>query len=82
MRKALIILLILTRTFFCIAQNNQSQQLYFNYLSVKNGLPEGTVQALVQDRQGYMWIGTQNGLVRYDGYTAKNMILKQKTQVQ
>ncbi|MEY4751320.1 MAG: hypothetical protein RIQ60_3534 [Pseudomonadota bacterium] len=31
-------------------------------------IPRGVVSALAQDRQGYLWIGTGDGLVRYDGY--------------
>lgn len=31
-------------------------------------IPEGTVTALTQDARGFIWIGTQKGLLRYDGY--------------
>jgi ligand-binding sensor domain-containing protein/signal transduction histidine kinase len=34
---------------------------------VQDGLPEGTVQALAQTPDGYMWIGTTGGLTRFDG---------------
>lgn len=37
-------------------------------LSVEHGLSHNTVYAIVQDRQGYLWFGTQDGLSRYDGY--------------
>ena len=40
----------------------------FAQLSVENGLSQASVQAIVQDRDGYVWIGTQEGLNRYDGY--------------
>jgi ligand-binding sensor domain-containing protein/signal transduction histidine kinase len=33
----------------------------------ENGLPQNTVQALTQTRDGYIWIGTQEGLARFDG---------------
>jgi ligand-binding sensor domain-containing protein len=32
-----------------------------------SGLPQNTVGAIVQTRDGYLWIGTEEGLVRYDG---------------
>lgn len=41
----------------------------FEQLALKDGLSQNTCQALWQDRQGYMWVGTQDGLNRYDGYT-------------
>ncbi len=34
---------------------------------IEQGLPQNSVQALVQTRDGYLWLGTQAGLVRFDG---------------
>jgi ligand-binding sensor domain-containing protein/signal transduction histidine kinase len=34
---------------------------------MENGLPQNTVQALVQGKQGFVWLGTEVGLVRFDG---------------
>lgn len=34
---------------------------------MENGLPQNTVQALAQTRDGYVWLGTEAGLVRFDG---------------
>ena len=36
-------------------------------LGYSDGLPQGNVQAMVQDQLGFMWLGTQDGLARYDG---------------
>ncbi len=33
----------------------------------ENGLPQNSVHAIVQTRDGYLWLGTQEGLVRFDG---------------
>lgn len=41
----------------------------FKHLGMEDGLSQSSVQAIVQDRQGYLWFGTQYGLDRYDGYT-------------
>jgi signal transduction histidine kinase/CheY-like chemotaxis protein/ligand-binding sensor domain-containing protein len=38
-----------------------------DYITVRNGLPQGTVNAIVQDRQGFIWLATRDGLCRYDG---------------
>ncbi|WP_051933659.1 two-component regulator propeller domain-containing protein [Massilia sp. BSC265] len=46
--------------------------LRFEHLSVAGGLAQETVLAMVQDRDGFMWFGTQNGLSRYDGYRVIN----------
>lgn len=37
------------------------------YLTVRNGLPQGFVQSLIQDRRGFVWLATRDGLCRYDG---------------
>ena len=40
----------------------------FDRISTADGLPNDVVYAIFQDRQGFMWFGTENGLARYDGY--------------
>ena len=41
--------------------------LVLTHLTTADGLPEGDVHAILQDSQGFMWFGTEDGLVRYDG---------------
>ena len=43
----------------------------FEHLTIADGLPDLGVRCILQDHLGYMWIGTQNGLVKYDGYSMK-----------
>jgi len=43
----------------------------FKHLTIEDGLPQNSVQATLQDSTGFLWIGTQEGLVRYDGYNLK-----------
>ena len=40
----------------------------FETISTDDGLPGSTIKCVAQDEQGYIWIGTFNGLARYDGY--------------
>jgi ligand-binding sensor domain-containing protein len=48
------------------------QKPSFSHLSVADGLPDGDVRAITQDKQGFMWFGTWlGGVNRYDGYTFK-----------
>lgn len=39
------------------------------HYSIKDGMSQNTVMAILQDKQGYMWFGTWDGLNRFDGYT-------------
>lgn len=43
----------------------------FNHLTVANGLSQSAVTCIFQDKNGFMWFGTQDGLNRYDGYNFK-----------
>jgi PAS domain S-box-containing protein len=40
----------------------------FTHYSVEHGLSQAAVETVIQDAQGFIWIGTENGLNRFDGY--------------
>lgn len=60
---------------FAHVENKSTNGVYkdpiFNKLTNKNGLSQGTITEIVQDKQGFIWIGTFDGLNRYDGYDIK-----------
>ncbi len=43
------------------------QSPYFRHLTSKEGLPGSTVYSITQDSSGYIWMGTENGICRFDG---------------
>lgn len=43
----------------------------FENLSVEQGLPDGRLWSITQDRYGFLWFGTYDGLTRFDGYEFK-----------
>src|ERR1700733_14670675 len=45
--------------------------LYFEHLTMRDGLSQSSVMSLLQDSQGYLWLGTESGLDRYDGYSIR-----------
>ena len=45
-----------------------AQDIRFERITTADGLSNTSVNAVVQDQQGFMWIGTQEGLDKYDGY--------------
>jgi len=47
--------------------NAQPKQLQFRYLKLDDGLSSSSILSILQDYKGYMWIGTNVGLNRYDG---------------
>src|SRR5688572_4321771 len=52
-----------------LAGFSQIQNLKFDHLSVEQGLSQGNVWDIYQDRLGFIWIATEDGLNKYDGYT-------------
>src|SRR5262249_28246796 len=45
-----------------------AEQLPIRHYGVYEGLPHSTVRCIFQDSRGYLWIGTADGLARFDGY--------------
>ena len=46
----------------------------FNHLGLKDGLPHPVGMALAQDGDGFIWVGTQRGLARWDGYRMRSYL--------
>jgi len=60
--------------FICIAQTLKSQRiedLHFDILDEKDGLYNHWINEIAFDSIGYLWIGSRDGLYRYDGYSCK-----------
>ncbi|HTG65484.1 MAG TPA: two-component regulator propeller domain-containing protein [Flavobacterium sp.] len=66
MRYLALLLTILSFSFTAF-----SQQYSVKFLDISNGLSNNSVTTIYQDKEGYLWFGTYDGLNRYDGYTFK-----------
>ena len=49
----------------------QSKNLIFNNINIEQGISQSTIEAIFQDSEGYIWLGTNDGLNRYNGYEFK-----------
>lgn len=63
--KGLIYLIIFV---FPVCGYAQNESLQFEHIGTREGLSQVNVNCIIQDSRGFMWIGTRNGLNRYDGY--------------
>lgn len=49
-------------------EKNRLSSYHLQKWGLQDGLPQNTVTSLLQDRRGYLWVGTFGGLVRFDGF--------------
>lgn len=54
--------------FFITANHAQSLKIIFERIAKEQGLIPGNVNDIIQDSVGFIWMATENGLARYDGY--------------
>lgn len=58
---------------------SKAQPYYFRHYQVENGLSHNTVFCSAQDKNGFLWFGTKDGLNRFDGYQFKTFnIIKEE----
>ena len=62
---------IMLLLFFAVLAAPAKKPLKFSSLTVEDGLSQSSVYAVLQDRNGFLWIATEDGLNRYDGYSFK-----------
>ena len=76
LKKILAVFLLCLAVIFTNAQQLKNVAGENNYRAVhwgvENGLSEGTTYAMIKDAKGFMWIGTEHGLNRFDGSGFKN----------
>lgn len=65
------LLFIISLTLIRLSSNEQVTSFNFRSLTTNDGLSDGIVRAVSQDKYGYVWIGTSYGLNRFDGISIK-----------
>jgi signal transduction histidine kinase/ligand-binding sensor domain-containing protein/CheY-like chemotaxis protein/AraC-like DNA-binding protein len=63
-----LFLIVAFLSFFASTANGQITNLRFKHLGIADGLSQSSAYCLFQDSKGFVWIGTTDGLSRYDGY--------------
>ncbi|MEP3390337.1 MAG: two-component regulator propeller domain-containing protein [Reichenbachiella sp.] len=70
MKKRLVISTLLILSIFYA----QSQSIKFEHYNDKDGLSHNSIRHIVQDNQGFIWLGTFHGLNRFDGFQFQNYL--------
>lgn len=78
LRILVILILLSLMPLYSLAVLNEGQYA-FRSLDINNGLSQNTVHAILQDKQGFMWFGTKDGLDRYDGISFRTFMKESGT---
>lgn len=70
LRRVLFVLVFVSTAFQLNAQPTPSDAIFTKYAS-EDGLSQMVVRAIIQDRDGFIWVGTEDGLNKFDGYDFK-----------
>lgn len=70
-------LLFLLQSLLASGQDYRIENITSEYVRIEQGLSQNTVNCLLQDKDGFIWAGTWNGLNRFDGYTFKTFTSNQ-----
>ncbi len=74
MFRSVVSFIVIILTLHCYVVS--AQQLNFTNYSMEHGLAGSTVYDMLQDSKGYIWMGTNNGLSRFNGISFKNYEIK------
>lgn len=71
--KLLVVTMFGSSMFLLTNENSyaQSNNLTFNNLNIEKGISQSTIEIIFQDNNGYIWLGTNDGLNKYNGYDFK-----------
>lgn len=69
----LIYLISLYASITSVYAKSKIHNLFLTQLSVENGLSQGTVSSILTDKNGFVWLATDNGLNIYDGYSFRQL---------
>jgi len=62
-----MIALLLAGPLLALGPSRQPWHYGYSQWQDRDGLPQNTVQAIAQTKDGYLWLGTEGGLVRFNG---------------
>jgi PAS domain S-box-containing protein len=69
LKTALVFILMALVLFISVSA--QEKEIQFRKISIEDGLSQSDANCILQDRRGFIWIATEDGLNRYDGYIFK-----------
>ena len=68
MKNSILLFIYLFFLIYSKKANSQLTSTSLKHFTIENGLPSSEIYVALQDKKGYLWFGTDRGVVQYDGY--------------
>ena len=80
-RRFIAFLILMSLSTLCLGQKRHSDDWFFRAWQTEDGLPDNSISGIAQSPDGYLWLGTNGGAIRFNGNQFSNLPLRDRLEL-